>query len=55
MNEGFFFERIFSMFDKNNDGQIVFTEFLRCISFMTSRMPPEERLHCMPYKDLSVF
>ncbi|CBK20415.2 uncharacterized protein [Blastocystis hominis] len=45
MKEGFFFERLFSMFDKNNDGQIVFTEFLRCISFMTSRMPPDERLH----------
>ena len=27
MKEGFFFERIFSLFDKNSDGQIVFTEF----------------------------
>lgn len=55
MKEGFFFERLFSMFDKNNDGQIVFTEFLRCISFMTSRMPPDERLHCMKSQDSPVF
>ena len=55
MKEGFFFERLFSMFDKNNDGQIVFTEFLRCISFMTSRMPPDERLHCMKWGPVLFF
>ena len=46
MKEGFFFERLFSMFDKNNDGQIVFTEFVKCLAFMTSRLPSDERLHC---------
>ena len=46
MQEGFFFERIFSMFDKNSDGQIVFTEFVKCLSLLTSRMPSEERLQC---------
>ena len=44
LKDGFFFERIFSMFDKNNDGQIVFTEFVKCIAFLTSRIPVEERL-----------
>ena len=43
MKDGFFFERIFSMFDKNSDGQIV---FVRCIAFLTSRASPEDRLHC---------
>ena len=46
MKEGFFFERIFSMFDKNSDGQIVFTEFVKCLALLTSRMPSEERLKC---------
>ena len=46
MKEGFFFERLFSMFDRNNDGQIVFTEFVKCLGFMTSRLPSDERLHC---------
>ena len=35
------------MFDKNNDGQIVFTEFVKCIAFLTSRIPTEERLQCL--------
>lgn len=46
MKDGFFFERIFSMFDKNSDGQIVFPEFVRCIAFLTSRASSEDRLHC---------
>lgn len=46
MKEGFFFERIFSLFDKNSDGQIVFTEFVKCLAFLTSRTPPEERMQC---------
>ena len=47
MKDGFFFERIFSMFDKNSDGQIVFPEFVRCIAFLTSRASSEERLRCV--------
>lgn len=47
MKEGFFFERVFSLFDKNNDGQIVFTEFVKCLAFLTSRIPVEDRLHCV--------
>ncbi|KAK8791188.1 hypothetical protein WA171_002137 [Blastocystis sp. BT1] len=47
MKEGFFFERIFSMFDKNSDGQIVFTEFVKCLAFLTSRVPPDDRLQCL--------
>ena len=35
------------MFYKNNDGQIVFSEFLKCLAFLTSRIPLEERLQCM--------
>ena len=46
MKEGFFFERNFSLFDKNSDGQIVFTEFVKCLAFLTSRTPPEERMQC---------
>ena len=47
LKDGFFFERVFSMFDKNNDGQIVFSEFLKCLAFLTSRIPLEERLQCI--------
>lgn len=46
LKDGFFFERIFSLFDKNNDGQIVFTEFVKCLAFLTSRIPVENRLQC---------
>ena len=52
LKEGFFFERIFSMFDKNNDGQIVFTEFVKCLAFLTSRIPMEDRLQCMLFHDI---
>ena len=34
------------MFDKNSDGQIVFTEFVKCLAFLTSRVPPDDRLQC---------
>lgn len=38
------------MFDKNNDGQIVFPEFVKCLGFLTSRIPSEDRLKCMVYQ-----
>ena len=41
------------MFDKNSDGQIVFTEFVKCLAFLTSRVPPDDRLQCEKGRELS--
>ena len=38
--------RIFSVFDSDKDGTIDFNEFIRCLSTMSSKATPEEKLKC---------
>lgn len=46
LKDGLYLERLFALFDSNNDGSIAFKEFLQCISFLSSKMPKEERVKC---------
>jgi Ca2+-binding EF-hand superfamily protein len=39
-------DRIFSVFDLDDDGVISFTEYIACLSILSSKATSEEKLKC---------
>lgn len=47
VKESLYVDRIFQLFDINNDSLISFSEFLQSISILSSKGKPDEKMRCM--------
>lgn len=48
-------ERIFHVFDTNHDNNINFVEFISCLSALSNKATPEEKIRCNIFISLFSF